>query len=117
MTLTDKERVSLSSSEFVRKIKTPHDFIQGKDVKLRREIMKLHINAGKQTKMRPGDIVGAICNIKGITPEDIGVINITEISTYVEILNNKGETVRQELQKRPIKGRLRKVSKAHIGKN
>ena len=31
---------------------------------------------------------------------------------FVEILNNKGELVFQALQKTPIKGRLRKVSKA-----
>ena len=53
--------------------------------------MKLHINAGKKTKMRAVDIVGTLCNIKGMTKEDIGIINIVDISTFVEILNNKGE--------------------------
>ncbi|OLN30780.1 ATP-dependent RNA helicase YxiN [Desulfosporosinus metallidurans] len=35
-----------------------------------------------------------------------------DVSTFVEILNNKGELVLQELQNTSIKGRLRKVSKA-----
>jgi len=61
--------------------------------------------------MRPVDIVGTLCNIKGMTAEDIGIINIQDISTFVEILNNKGELVFQALQNTPIKGRLRRVSK------
>jgi hypothetical protein len=34
-----------------------------------------------------------------------------DISTFVEILNGKGEMVLEALQEKPIKGRLRKVSK------
>ena len=60
------------------------------------------------------DIVGTLCSIKGMTADDIGIINIVDISTFVEILNNKGEMVFQELQNTPIKGRLRKVSKVEI---
>ena len=78
---------------------------------LNREILKLHINAGKRTKMRPVDIVGTLCNLEGMTPEDIGVINILDISTFVEILKNKGEKVLKQLQTRAIKGRIRKVSR------
>jgi len=83
-----------------------------KGVQLSTEIMKIHVNAGKKTKMRPVDIVGTLCSIEGITPADIGIINILDVSTFVEILNNKGELVLQNLQNTPIKGRLRKVSKA-----
>ncbi len=74
--------------------------------------MKLHINAGKKTKMRPVDIVGTLCNIDGMTADDIGIINILDVSTFVEILNNKGEMVFNVLQDMPIKGRMRTVSKA-----
>ncbi len=77
---------------------------------LTKEIMKLHINAGKKTKMRPVDIVGTLCNIEGMTAADIGVITILDVSTFVEILNNKGKDVLKELQTKNIKGRLRKVS-------
>ena len=75
--------------------------------------MKIHINAGKKTKMRPTDIVGAISNIEDIKAEDIGIISIIDVSTFVEILNNKGEYVFDKLQTTPIKGRLRIVSKAN----
>ena len=85
-----------------------------KGAKLSKEIMKLHINAGKKTKMRAVDIVGILCNVETMTKGDIGISNIVDISTFVEILNNKGELVFQELQKTPIKGRLRTVSKVDI---
>jgi superfamily II DNA/RNA helicase len=80
------------------------------------DIMKLHINAGKKTKLRAGDVVGALTNIPGITADDIGVIAIVEVSTFVEILNGKGQQVLKALQTEKIKGRVRKVSRANAGK-
>jgi len=85
----------------------------GKGFEFKEEIMKIHINAGKKTKMRASDIVGTICAIPGLTAKDIGVITLLDISTFVEILNKKGELVFQTLQTMPIKGRLRVVSKAN----
>lgn len=43
----------------------------------------------KAIKMRPVDIVGTLCNLMGMTAADIGVITILDVSTFVEILNNK----------------------------
>ena len=80
------------------------------------DIMKLHINAGKKTKLRAGDVVGAITSIPGITGDDIGVISIIDVSTFVEILNGKGKEVLKALQTEKIKGRVRKVSRANAGK-
>jgi hypothetical protein len=37
--------------------------------------------------------------------------NYPDISTFVEILNNKGDMVLSKLRETPIKGRLRTVSK------
>ena len=110
----EKETVDKSKQEFVKKINTAPEIKEAKGAKLSKEIMKLHINAGKKTKMRPTDIVGTLCSIKGISAEDIGIINIVDVSTFVEILNNKGELVYNELQNTPIKGRLRKVSKVEM---
>lgn len=108
----DEKTVNNSKQKFIEKMNTKPEFKGIKGEPLNKEIMKLHINAGKKTKMRPVDIVGTLCNIEGMTAEDIGIINIVDVSTFVEILNNKGELVLQELQTKPIKGRLRKVSKA-----
>lgn len=87
--------------------------IKNKANKLNEGILKLHINAGKKTKMRPLDIVGTLCSIEGITNDDIGIITVQDISTYVEILNGKGKFVLAALQDKPIKGRNRKVSIAN----
>jgi len=109
-----KETVNNSKQEFDEKISTAPETKETKGASLSKEIMKLHINAGKKTKMRPVDIVGTLCSIEGMTAADIGIINIVDVSTFVEILNNKGELVFQKLQNMTIKGRLRKVSKADM---
>lgn len=108
-----KSTVQISKDEFRRKISQRVVLKEEKGHQFKEEILKIHINAGKKTKMRPGDVVGAICNIEGVTGDDIGVIDLMDISTFVEILNGKGEQVFRALQKTPIKGRLRRVSKAN----
>ena len=110
----ERETVNYFKKDFFEKINTTPELKETKGAQLSKEIMKLHINAGKKTKMRPVDIVGTLCNINGVTAEDIGIINIADISTFVEILNNKGELVFLALQDMPIKGRLRKVSKVGV---
>lgn len=107
----DSSQASGFKKAFLEKMRTSALVKEAKGAPLNQEIMKLHINAGKKTKMRAVDIVGTLCNIDGITKDDIGIINILDISTYVEILNNKGELAFQELQKINIKGRPRRVSK------
>jgi ATP-dependent RNA helicase DeaD len=109
-----EETVNHAKQKFVEKTNTAPEIKETKGAQLSKEILKIHINAGKKTKMRAVDIVGTLCNIKGMTKDDIGIINIIDISTFVEILNNKGELVFQELQKTPIKGRLRTVSKVEL---
>lgn len=111
-TRPEREAVEEQRAQFEDKISTLPHIKKDKAEELSKEIMKLHINAGKKTKMRAVDIVGTLCNIDGMTANDIGIINILDVSTFVEILNNKGEMVYQALQNTPVKGRLRKVSKA-----
>ncbi len=106
-----KDTIKEFQEAFDQKINTIPQRKETKGATLNEGIMKLHINAGRKTKMRPADVVGTLCNIEGITPEDIGIINVQDISTFVEILNNKGEMVYQDLQTRNIKGRPRRVSK------
>ncbi|MDF2841545.1 MAG: box helicase domain protein [Clostridia bacterium] len=107
----EKEAVEHAKAEFNEKKSTAPEMKETKGAELSKEIMKLHINAGKKTKMRAVDVVGTLCGIEGMTKADIGIINIIDVSTFVEILNDKGEMVFQKLQNTPIKGRLRRVSK------
>jgi len=82
---------------------------EGKGAVFNKEILKLTIGGGKKSKMRAGDIVGAICSIPDVTQEDIGIIDVRDSISVVEILNGKGERVCEELQTRPVKGKIRKV--------
>lgn len=107
------EALSTAQDAFEDKLNSRLAPIVSKADELNEGILKLHINAGKKTKMRPGDLVGAICNLEGLSADDIGIINIIDVSTFVEILNHKGQQVFNHLQNTPIKGRLRKVSRAN----
>lgn len=76
-------------------------------------ITRLYIYGGKKQKLRAGDVVGAICQIPGITFDDIGVIQVQDNGTYVEILHDLGAKVLEALQQRPIKNKIRKVERSH----
>ncbi|ABX42374.1 DEAD/DEAH box helicase [Lachnoclostridium phytofermentans] len=76
-----------------------------------KDIMKLTISGGRKSKLRTCEVVGTISGIEGVNgKEDIGVIDIRDSITYVEILNGKGNLVLNELPKRTMKGKCRKVS-------
>lgn len=83
-----------------------------KEEVIENEKMKLYIKAGKSKKLRAKDIVGAIMQIPNIAFEDIGVIEVLDNVSYVDILNNKGNYVLQELKKRPIKNKNIPIEKA-----
>ncbi|WP_160691914.1 DEAD/DEAH box helicase [Clostridium sp. C2-6-12] len=75
-------------------------------------ITKIYLNGGKKKKIRAGDIVGAICKIDGVTSEDIGIIDVQDAVSYVDILNGKGKKVIDELNKMTIKGKKLAVERA-----
>ncbi|MDF2613822.1 MAG: box helicase domain protein [Clostridia bacterium] len=111
--LPDNEKVKELIAAFEEKMSVRAKLKEDKGIGLGQEIMKLHIASGKKSKMRPVDIVGTLSNLEGMTANDIGIINVQDVSTFVEILNNKGNMVFEALQTTPIKGRLRRVSKAN----
>ncbi len=78
-----------------------------------KEIMKLYVNGGKKKKLRAIDFVGTITSIDGITKEDIGIIDIQDSVTYIDILNGKGWDVIDGLKERTVKGKKLKVQKAY----
>ena len=79
---------------------------------LNKGIMKIYLNGGKKKKIRAGDIVGAITKIESITGEDIGIIDVQDNGSYVEILNGKGSKVLEALKNLTVKGKKLKVEKA-----
>jgi len=108
-----KDTVRNAEAAFHEKITVVPDNKAMKGTRINLEIMKLQINAGKKSKMRPADIVGTLTNIPGMTAADIGIINIQDELSYVEILNLKGTLVLEALQTTPLKGKLRKVRKVN----
>lgn len=76
---------------------------------LNKAITRLTIGGGRKSKMRAVDIVGTICSISDMDSSDIGIIDVRDSLTYVEILNGKGKRVMEILQDKPIKGKVRKV--------
>lgn len=81
----------------------------GKGAALNKTITRLSVGGGRKSKMRAVDIVGTICSIDTMSPEDIGIIDVRDSLTYVEILNGKGKLVLDALQDKTIKGKIRKV--------
>lgn len=96
---------------FWKKQKIRPEIKAGKGVGFKKSIMRLSIGGGKKSKMRASDIVGTVCSIDGIEAEDIGIIDVRDSLTYVEIQNGKGQQVLDALQDKTIKGKVRKVRK------
>jgi superfamily II DNA/RNA helicase len=78
---------------------------QNKGEKINEDITRIRINAGKKKKIRPVDIMGAIGSIEGIEAKDIGIIDIQDTCTYVEVFEGKGKQVFNGLKKKTIKGK------------
>lgn len=95
--------------EFWKSQRKKTEYKPAKGAALNAGILRLSIGGGRKSKMRASDIVGTLCSIEGIQVSDIGIIDVRDSLTYVEILNEKGAKVLECLQTKPIKGKLRKV--------
>lgn len=110
---TDAE-VQKGRGDFESKIKSKPKARKNKAEALNREITRIRINAGKTKRMRPGDILGAISNIKGVNPEDVGIIDVQDTCSYVEIFGRDADYIIKELQDTSIKGKLYTVKKVRF---
>jgi ATP-dependent RNA helicase DeaD len=108
-----KEEVTAAKAKFDTKMNTQPPVKKEKSEQLNKEIMKLYFNGGKKKKLRAVDFVGTIAKIEGVTVEDIGIIKIEEIVSYVDILNGKGNLVLKAMKTTTIKGKQLKVYEAN----
>lgn len=83
-----------------------------KTTEVHKDVTKLHLSGGKKKKIRPLDIVGAVSNLKGITGDDVGIIDVQDGFSYVDILNGKGNVILKNNREITIKGKKIKVTKA-----
>ena len=106
--LPSQEEVQCAKDNYEEKVLVKKD----KTKALNKEITKLYINAGKKKKIRALDIVGAISNIEGMNSEDIGIIEVEDSVSYVDIHNGKGKAVIEAFKEMTLKGKKVKVEKA-----
>ena len=112
-TIPSKEESEPFRDEFYKKNDAKPVIKKTKASNFSKEIMKIYISAGKKKKMRTVDIVGTICNIEGVSAEDIGIIDIQDNFSHVDIMGGKGTLVLETLKKSTIKGKAIRVEKAN----
>ena len=105
--------VEKARAAFEAKLKERPKIKVQKHADVNKEIMKIYLNGGKKKKLRAIDFVGTILSIDGVEKEDIGIIDIQENVTYIDILNGKGWTVIDGLKTKTIKGKKLKAQKAY----
>ena len=110
--LPDKKAIEKEREDGIKTLKSKPKRKEEKSKAINNNITKIYLNGGKKKKIRAGDIVGAICKIDGIKSEDIGIIDVQDSVSYVDILNGKGKRVIDELKNITIKGKIIKAEKA-----
>jgi ATP-dependent RNA helicase DeaD len=108
---TREEAEKLKPAFIAKNIKTPTIKLE-KSIKIKNDVEKIYIGAGKDKKLRAGDIVGAITSINGIEAESIGIIDVQDRYSHVDILDGKGDIVVEGLKNAKVKGKVVKVEKA-----
>lgn len=103
-----KECENLNIEEGINVLKSKPE-IKKITKKLNKNITKIYLNGGKKKKIRAIDIVGTIMSIEGVEKEDVGIIDIKDMGSTVEILNNKGKKVINGLKEKTIKGKKLRV--------
>ncbi|ACA54258.1 DEAD/DEAH box helicase [Clostridium botulinum] len=106
------EEVAKGKKIFEENIKNRIKTKVPKDNKKQKDITKIYISAGRKKKIRPGDIVGAITSIEGINVDNIGIIDIQDNHSYVDILEGKGDIVLKASEDMKIKGKKVRIQRA-----
>ncbi len=104
-----KDEVELRQPAFEKKVTTQPTLKKDKNAQLNQGITKLYFGGGKKKKLRAVDFVGTLTNLEGMSADDIGIITIQELETYVDILNGKGKLVLEAMKTKTVKGKLLKV--------
>ncbi|CAG9167984.1 ATP-dependent RNA helicase DbpA [Cupriavidus pinatubonensis] len=72
-------------------------------------MVTLQMLGGRKEKIRPGDILGALTGEAGFTKEQIGKINVMEMSTYIAVDRAIGREAVRRLNAGKVKGKKVKV--------
>jgi ATP-independent RNA helicase DbpA len=77
-------------------------------------MVTLLLSAGKNKKLRPGDILGALTAGGTVRGEDVGAINIDDSAAYVAVRAGVAEAAIAQLEAAPVKGRSVKARRAGL---
>ena len=69
----------------------------------------LRIDAGRQDKLRPGDVLGALTGAAGLAGDAVGKIAVFPTRTYVAVRRDLGAKALERLRSAGIKGRRLRV--------
>ncbi|MFM5078470.1 ATP-dependent RNA helicase DbpA [Aeromonas caviae] len=84
----------------------------GRDIKpIAPQMVTLSIDAGRKSKVRAGDILGALTGEGGIAGADVGKIQISEQYSYVAVKRQVASAALKRLQEGRIKGRSYRARK------
>ncbi|MBF6987728.1 ATP-dependent RNA helicase DbpA [Cupriavidus sp. IK-TO18] len=72
-------------------------------------MVTLQMLGGRKEKIRPGDILGALTGEAGFTKEQIGKINVLDMSTYIAVERSIGREAVKRLNAGKVKGKKVKV--------
>ena len=67
--------------------------------------VRIYIPIGRMSKIRPGDLVGAIANEAGVDSSLIGSIDITDKFSLVEVPDNEADGIIDALNRSTIRGK------------
>lgn len=76
---------------------------------LQPDMVTLNIAGGRKSKIRAGDILGALTGEAGIQGAEVGKIDISEMQSYVAVHRDVANKALKHLQQGKIKGRTVKV--------
>ncbi len=76
---------------------------------LQAPMVTLCIMGGKKDKLRPGDLLGALCGEVGLSKDQVGKINVFEFMTYVALERRIADQAFAKLSGGNIKGRQFKM--------
>jgi ATP-dependent RNA helicase DeaD len=67
-------------------------------------VTRLFVGAGRKSGIRPGDLVGAIVNEAGLSPRDLGAIQIADRFSLVEVPESRADDVVSAMRKTTLRG-------------
>ena len=78
-----------------------------------RDMERLFVNIGKEQKVKPGDILGAIAGESGISGRMIGSIDMYENYTFVEVPEDCADEILECMRNVKIRGKHVRMEKAN----